>query len=145
MEEGTAGTRNDRSVLAAIDLVPSLLHLAVVKGPEDVSYDGEDLLATLLGQAETSRAAPVYFSRPPDRKNFYGFENLPDLAVRDGRWKLLCDDDGGRPQLYDLEADPGESDNLADQYPGITRELVRNSVHWWQSVRKPEKSKIFIP
>jgi len=145
MPEGTAGTRNNTSVLAAIDLVPSMLSLGGAKGAEAGSYDGEDLLSTLLGKEEASRKAPIYFSRPPDRKHYYGFENLPDLAVRDGQWKLLCDYDGGRPQLYNLEDDPGESRNVADENPEVAKGLSRESVDWWNSVRKSAESKIFIP
>ena len=131
-----AGSRNETSVLAAIDLVPSLLELAGVPGQVGVACDGEDVLATLLGRSEASREAPLFFSRPPDRKSFYGFDNLPDLAVRDGQWKLLCDYDGGGAQLYNLETDPGESRNLAPENPDITRHLIRQSAEWWQSVWK---------
>ncbi len=143
--EGAAGIRNNTSVLAAIDLVPSLLNLGGADGPTPVSYDGEDLLSTLLGREEASRKAPIYFSRPPDRKNYYGFENLPDLAVRDGQWKLLCDYDGTRPQLYNLDTDPGESSNVADENPDIAKELTKKTLDWWESVRKSAESKIFIP
>jgi uncharacterized sulfatase len=145
MSEGTAGTRNKTSVLAAIDLVPSLLSLAGARGPDAVTYDGEDLLPTLLGRVEASREAPVFFSRPPDRKDFYGIENLPDLAVRDGQWKLLCDYDGSRPLLYNLEDDPGESRDVAAEESDIARELIKKTVDWWQSVRRSGESKIFIP
>jgi uncharacterized sulfatase len=145
MSEGSAGSRNKTSVLTAIDLVPSLLSLAGTRGPDAVTYDGEDLLTTLLGKAEASREAPIFFSRPPDRKNYYGFENLPDLAIRNGQWKLLCDYDGGRPQLYNLEADPGETRNMAADKPDISRELTQKTIDWWQSVGKSAESKIFIP
>ena len=145
MSEGSAGSRNKTSVLAAIDLVPSLLSLAGTRGPDAVTYDGEDLLTTLLGKAEASREASIFFSRPPDRKNYYGFENLPDLAIRNGQWKLLCDYDGGRPQLYNLEADPGETRNMAADKPDISRELTQKTIDWWQSVGKSAESKIFIP
>ena len=145
ISEGAAGTRNSTSVMAAIDLVPSLIGLAGAMRPEAVIYDGEDILSTLLGREETSRELPIFFSRPPDRKNYYGFENLPDLAVRDGQWKLLCDYDGGRPMLYDLESDPGESRNLAASKPNIVRDLTQIAIDWWQSVRGSAESKIFIP
>jgi uncharacterized sulfatase len=145
LAEGIAGTRNESSVFAAIDLVPSLLQLAGTDARDVVAYDGEDLLGTLLGETESSRAAPIFFSRPPDRKDYYGFENLPDLAVRDGHWKLLCDYDGGRPQLYNLDTDPGESRNVARENPNVVRKLSRQTLDWWQSVSKSEESKIFIP
>jgi uncharacterized sulfatase len=136
LSHGTKGKRNKTSVLAAIDLVPSLLGLAGCEGPEAVVYDGEDLLATLLGREEASREAPIFFSRPPDRKDYYGFENLPDLAVRHGPWKLLCDYDGSRPLLYNLEDDPGESRDVSRENPDVVQELIQETVDWWQSVRR---------
>ena len=128
------GKRNKTSVLAAIDLVPSLLKLAGAKPPAGVSYDGENLLDTFLGKSNTSRQSPIFFSRPPDRKDFYGFKNLPDLAVRDGKWKLLCDFDGSRQQLYDIIIDPGETNNLADAEPETTKELTKKVVSWYQAI-----------
>lgn len=140
VEKRAAGTRNKTSVFAAIDLVPSLLRLAGGEPPAGVTYDGEELLGTLLGRTQTSRQAPIFFSRPPDRKNFYGFQELPDLALRQGRWKLLCDYDGARPQLYDLTLDIGESNNLVENHPEVAEELRRKVVSWYKStnvVRTP--------
>ncbi len=128
------GTRNKESVLSAIDLVPSLIRLCGAKQPVDADYDGEDLLDTLLGRSTGSRQQPIFFSRPPDRKNFYGFKNLPDLAMRLGKWKLLCDYDGSRPELYDLSNDPGESANLAATHSDLSTDLVSKTVSWFQSM-----------
>ena len=129
-------SRNRQSVFSAIDLRPSLLSLTGTPA-RDTLVDGEDVLPTLLGEATGSRQAPLFWSRPPDRKNFYGFENLPDLAVRDGNWKLLCDYDGGRPELYDLTADPGETENLASEQPDRTARLTRRVVDWYASFGIP--------
>ena len=134
MAREALGTRNKTSVFAAIDFAPSLLKLAGAKPPPGVSYDGEDLLDTLLGKSTTSRRAPIFFSRPPDRKKFYGFKNLPDLAVRHGKWKLLCDYDGGRPHLYNVITDPGESENLAEAQPEVAKELMKKATDWHQSM-----------
>ena len=53
-----------------------------------------------------SRKNPIFFRRPPDRDSFFGVKNLPDLAVRSGKWKLLCEYDGSNAELYDLSTDP---------------------------------------
>ncbi len=128
------GTRNKTSVFAAIDFLPSLLKLTGAKPPAAVTFDGEEILNTLLGKSETSRKAPIYFSRPPDRKDFYGFTNLPDLAVRNSQWKLLCDYDGSRPNLFNIITDPGESTNRAGEYPEITNDLVKKVTTWYRSI-----------
>lgn len=132
--EDAVGTRNTSSVFSAIDLTPSLLRLAKAEAPEGTLYDGEDVLETLLGRSTAGRKAEIYFRRPPDRKNFYGFDQLPDLAVRQGPWKLLCDYDGSRTQLYNLESDPGEKNNLAADEPELVSSLTAKLTEWNQSM-----------
>jgi uncharacterized sulfatase len=134
LARNAAGTRNRDSVFAAIDLVPSLLDLADVPPPTDIDFDGENMLATLLGRSRESRRAPLFFSRPPDRKAFYGYQNLPDLAIRQGPWKLLCDYDGQRPQLYHLNTDPGEAQNLAGDHPDRIRTMTAAATRWYRAV-----------
>lgn len=129
-----AGARDATSVFAAFDLVPSLLAIAGAKRPAGVAFDGEDISATLLGRAAASRQAPIHWRRPPDRKSWRPMipETLPDLAVRDGSWKFLCDYDGSRPQLYNLAADPAESQNLAANHQDIVARLTAAALAWHQ-------------
>jgi arylsulfatase A-like enzyme len=87
------------------------------------------------------KSQPLFFSRPPDRKNYYGFENLPDLAVRSGKWKLLCDYDGGRPELYNVITDPGESSNLAETRAEWAEELTGMVKDWHRSMPSREPGK----
>jgi uncharacterized sulfatase len=76
----------------------------------------------------------LFFRRPPDRAAFAGDEKLPDLAVREGRWKLLCTYAGSTPQLYDLAADPSEKNNLAATHPGEAARLAAAVVAWHRSL-----------
>jgi arylsulfatase A-like enzyme len=125
-----AGTKNATSVFAAFDLAPSLLALANVTKPADVKFDGENLAPVLLGKSAASRAVPLFWRRPPDRKTAYGSGPLPDLAVREGDWKLLCDYDGAKPELYNLATDPGEATNLAAQQPDVVARLTKSVLAW---------------
>lgn len=132
MNQNVLGTRNKESVFSAIDLVPSLLSLT--NTDSDVDYDGEEMIKTILGESNSKRQSPIFFSRPPDRKNYYGFENLPDLATRNGKWKLLCDYDGGRPELYDIDSDPGETNNMVLSHEKIAKPMTQSVVDWWNSM-----------
>ena len=140
---------NRATVFSAIDLVPTLLELAGVAAPEGTKYDGEALPGALLGEGG-SRKAPIFFRRPPDRDAFYGDNDLPDLAIREGRWKLLCEYDGAEPELYDLASDRGEKEDLADKHPELDGRLSKELIAWHQSmpadngaayVRKPKAKK----
>jgi len=121
------------SVFAAIDLAPTILDLTGTPQPAGAHFDGESLPGTLLGQGG-SRRAPLFFRRPPDRDSFYGVKDLPDLAMRDGKWKLLCEYDGSDPQLFDLAADRGETLNLAAQHPEVVSAMAKAVVAWHQSL-----------
>jgi arylsulfatase A-like enzyme len=133
-ENGKAGTANTRSVMAAIDLVPSLLSICKVPTSGDVQYDGEAMSEVLLGKTDQSRSKPLFFRRPPDRPTHASEGNLPDLAVRDGHWKLLCEYDGSESQLYDLDIDPSEKSNVAERHPEIVRRLTEALLAWDKSM-----------
>lgn len=143
MAKDRVGTRNATSVLAGIDLAPSLTALAGAKSPAQVKLDGEDLSATLLGKAAASHAEALCWSRPPDRKTWTPAlpDPAPDLAIREGDWKLLCEYDGSKPQLYDLKRDPGETKDLAASEPTVVARLTKAVLAWHRSMppdRGPE-------
>ncbi len=136
IEKSKAGTYNETSVFAAFDLVPSMLSIAKVRTPEGTNFDGENLAAVLLGQSAASRAAPLFWRRPPDRKTASAtlLEPLPDLAMREGDWKLLCNYNGSKAQLYDLANDRGETTDLAAGHPDIVARLTGALLAWHQSM-----------
>lgn len=137
---GQAGAINNMSVFASIDLVPSILQIAGVRNP-GAAFDGVDVSKVLLGKSKESRGAPLFFRRPPDRKNANGKKNLPDLAVRDGDWKLLCEYDGSSPELYDLKADPGEKHNLASSNAERVRAMTEAVLAWNATLPKAADDK----
>lgn len=125
---------NRVSVFSAIDLVPTLLSIVGEEAPAGIVYDGEPLPSVLLGRSEDSRQAPIFFRRPPDRDSFYGVDDLPDLAVRSGKWKLLCEYDGSHVSLYDMETDRGETTNVARENLEIARDLTVQLLDWHRSM-----------
>jgi uncharacterized sulfatase len=127
------GTRNDRTVIAGIDFAPSVLALAGIGVPKDVKFDGLDMSAALSGKSSEPRPTPVMWVRPPDRpgppKN-----PMPDLAIRDGDWKLLVKRDGSRAELFDIIKDPNESKNLASEHPDVTKRLTAAVTAWDKAI-----------
>ncbi|MGY8690568.1 MAG: sulfatase family protein, partial [Verrucomicrobiales bacterium] len=134
---------NRASVFSAIDLVPTLLKLTDTPTSEDTHYDGEALPDVLLGQSEGSCQAPIFFRRPPDRDSFYGDKDLPDLAVRSGKWKFLCEYDGFEPELYDMATDRSETTNIAADHPEIVTGLTKSILAWHHAI-PPDKGANFV-
>lgn len=132
---------NTESVFSAIDLVPSLLAITKVPAP-NVQFDGEALPDVVLGKSTASREQPIFFRRPPDRNSFYGDSDLPDLAVRNGDWKLLCEYDGTEIELYDLAKDRGETTNVADAHPAVVEQLSKSLLQWHR-VMPPDNGATF--
>ena len=135
IDQNKAGTVNTKSIFAAFDLAPSLLSIAKINDQKN-AFDGENIAPALLGQNEVSRIAPIYWRRPPDRKTAAPAlpERLPDLAMRDGNWKLLCEYDGTQPKLYDLAQDRGETTNLATKQPEIVARMTSSLLNWHQEM-----------
>ncbi|MBC8872725.1 MAG: sulfatase [Planctomycetes bacterium] len=109
------------AIFATVDFMPTFANLAGFKVPEDRSIDGVDQAELLLGKNDEGA-----------RDNFLYLNN----AVRQGKWKYLraqhkvfaYAQDVERKQveeLYDLEADIGERNNLAAAYPEKVSELKR--------------------
>ena len=134
MAKKAIGTVNRDSVFSAIDLVPTLLTICDTSTTQGISFDGESLPEILLGKSKESRKQDIFFRRPPDRDSFYGIKDLPDLAIRSGKWKLLCEYDGSDPLLFDINKDRGETKNLADQNHEIVKKLSGKLMAWHQSM-----------
>ncbi|MED6315009.1 MAG: N-acetylgalactosamine-6-sulfatase, partial [Verrucomicrobiota bacterium] len=80
------------------------------------------------------RKSPIFFRRPPDRDAYYGDNDLPDLALRDGKWKFLCEYDGSEPELYNMTKDRGEKNNIAAGYPELVALFAKACIAWHDSL-----------
>ena len=129
VDQRSAGTVNKTSVFCAMDLNRSLYTITNTDLPGGASLDGEELSATLLGREKSSRTKPIFWRRPPDRPGNKTEDN-PDLAVRRGRWKFYINHDGTHRQLYDLETDVSESNNLIQEQAAVADDLQAKLLAW---------------
>src|SRR6185295_7024403 len=88
----------------SIDLLPTVLDLLGVAAP--ARLPGRSLAAVLRGGPQLPDT-PAYAESLTPRLH-YGWSDL--RALREGRWKYIL---APRPELYDLQEDPGETRNLA--------------------------------
>ena len=131
-----AGKVNEQSVISAVDLFPTFCALGKTALPKDVKFDGEDMSATLTG-GDSSRRAPLFWEYGRNDE-FFRYPESPDrspnVAVREGNWKLLINANGSDAELYDLNKDPSEKNNLAAQEKDVTKRLSTASLNWRKSL-----------
>jgi arylsulfatase A-like enzyme len=134
-----AGATDSKTVIAAVDMFPTLCRLANVDLPGGVAFDGVDRSAALKGESQPDRERPLmweygrneeFFPYPEQRH-----DRSPPLAIRDGRWKLLVNADGQGAELYDLATGTDETKNVAAEHPDIASRLQKAVLAWRRSVQ----------
>ncbi|MEZ6088946.1 MAG: sulfatase-like hydrolase/transferase [Pirellulaceae bacterium] len=111
------GSRSD-VVGLTFDLFPTFLQLAGADIPGDC--DAVSLLNVLQGKTSTSSDRTMYFVRREGNQRYVGHAYH---ALIHGNWKLMQNDPFSPLELYHLEKDPYEQDNVIAEFPKITREL----------------------
>lgn len=123
-----AGRKDEQSVISGVDWLPTLCTIAGVKINAN-DFDGEDTSAAWLGKGPHKRAKPLLWKTSSPGS---------DSLIREGQWKLRhpTRKKDGELELYDMLADPAESNNLASQYPGIVKKLSAKVEAWVASLPK---------
>ena len=136
-----AGKVDTTTIMGAVDLLPTVCALAGVAAPQRADLDGEDMSRAWLGTAQT-RVKPLFweygrnaFFLKPTVKG----DQSPNVAIREGRWKLLINAnasgaDGSGAELYDLETDARETTNVADSNADIAKRLSEQALAWRKSL-----------
>jgi arylsulfatase A len=117
--------RVSREVVHMTDIVPTVL--AAAGGSPDPAWkvDGADVLSTWTGKS------PV-----PERTLFWEWrsEGSNQLAAMRGKLKLVVTN-GGRPELFDVEADPAERRNAIAEHPDLAKQLGQELKAWLATER----------
>ena len=103
--------------------MPTLADLCGVTIPERLSLDGRSLRPLLLPAADTDW---------PDRALVTDSQRVKDpikwrkSSVMTSRWRLV----NGK-ELYDIDADPGQREDVAGQHPEVLERLTAFYEEWW--------------
>ncbi len=120
-----AGISSDVPVIGT-DFYPTLLKMAGLKSQPAQHKDGVDLSPLFKGKKLNRKALYWHF---PHYSN-HGMQS-PGAVIREGRYKLLEYFEKGTVQLFDLEKDPGEQQDIAAQMPAKVKKMKRK-LHRWQ-------------
>ena len=121
-----AADTSNRQLISNIDVLPSVLEFAGLDCPPDL--DGRSFCARIADHQATHR------------RRIYTDVIDKGLMVRDGRWKYgvhwALDD---LDELYDLESDPHEQENLALQpsYRERVEQMRQQIVRWLHQTQHP--------
>ena len=135
-----AGGESVDRIGAHIDITPTLLDAAGVEPPAGLHLDGRSLLGLLAGEGDTAAW--------PDRTLYFQFHRgdeptaFRSFAAVGQRHKLVHPSPRGEGdwdgelhlELYDLEADPGETRNLIDDAPEIAAGMSDDYLAWFEDV-----------
>ena len=123
--------RIDRtSVLTGVDLFPTFLELAGQSIPAELQLDGESIVTALKGLG-FKRTKPIHW----EWQGGHGPPYLwPHLGVRDGKWKMLINQELNRTELYDIETDWAETTNVTVDNPDVVKTLTKKVLAWKRSL-----------
>lgn len=105
------------SAVSLVDVMPTILDLAGIAIPSQVQ--GRSLLSLFSHEQPDSHS--IAYSETYYPRFHYGWSELKSL--QDGRYKLIM---APELELYDLQNDPDESQNLVDVQAGEARRLMRD-------------------
>jgi arylsulfatase A len=123
-------------VSAFWDILPTISDIAGVNMKE-IATEGISLLPTLLGNSKEKKEHDYLYWEFHERK-------YSQQAVRKGDWKAVRKDPAREVELYNLEADPSEEHNLAEDKPEIVKEIedimdnARTDKPYWKLKRSDE-------
>ena len=131
------GMVDDTSVVSALDMFESLCRIAHVNVPGGYVSDGKDMSKALLGTPQKRDKALFWEYRRNDKIAFPKPDDndiSPNVAIREGDWKLLVNADGSEAALYNLADDPRETNPLNGKHPEKTKELIDKALAWRRSL-----------
>jgi arylsulfatase A-like enzyme len=110
---GRFASRRIDSVVSTVDVMPTILELLGIAS-DGLRLQGRSLVPLLAGE-------------PLERMAFSHGRNTasrdPLYSLRVGSWRYNLNRESGRSQLYDLQTDPGETENVVSQHPSLAAQL----------------------
>jgi arylsulfatase A len=156
--------KKTNTIAAHIDVLPTLLEVAGVSQPKHIKIDGVSLLPLIQANPSNWPERTLYFQ--------YNAGPIPfqyvHFAARGQRYKLISPHDDPHSydqppdarekkrlldslELYDIQEDPSEINNLARKHPEIIESMLAEYEDWFEEVTRdreffiPERTQIGTP
>ena len=129
------GGKKISQLTAHIDILPSLLELCEIAPAAELEFDGRSLAGLLRGDEMDLPEREIIIQLQPDEPRKWHH-----TALLKGRWRLIND-----CELYDIEKDPAQRDNVLDSHSQIAEELRRDYENFWVGMQAAFGERIAIP
>lgn len=117
------GGKDVSTLTAHVDVVPTLIDLCKLTRPDGVRFDGTNLRTLLTGGRLDERFLVT------DSQRVRHPIKWKSSAVMSQRWRLI----NGK-ELYDIQADPGQERDLAQQHPEVVKQARDFYEAWWEEI-----------
>jgi N-acetylgalactosamine-6-sulfatase len=131
-----AGRIDTTSVIAGVDVLPTLLAATGIPMPEGYKPDGINVMAAFKGEPFT-RTQPLFWEwRGPNAHE----ADWGQLAMRDGFHALVMSFDGQRTELYDLTKDRAQENDLSTAQTERVASMTAALRAWQTTLPAPPKT-----
>jgi arylsulfatase A-like enzyme len=133
-----AGRVDEQTVLEMVDLFPTFCAIGEGRMPANFTFGGRDM-TTAIDNGPMTTARTIFWEYGREKSISFAYpgkpyDRSPHLAVREGKWKLLVNPDGSQVELYDLETDRNETNNVTIANAGLTQQLKDAALAWKKSL-----------
>ena len=128
-----------------LDLYPTILDMLGISYPENYQLDGQSIAKHIMANEPVAERSlfwhfPIYLQAyrvGGDESRDSLFRTRPGTVMRRGQWKLHEYFEDGGLELYNLETDQGERNNLAQENPEKLEELYAEMKQWRERMKAP--------
>ncbi|KJD35976.1 hypothetical protein PW52_04940 [Tamlana sedimentorum] len=116
-----SGIVDKTTELSTVDLLPTFLNLAQTDLPDGYQTDGVNIAKALKGKA-FKRDKAIYWNwlYASKRPGFW-----PSAAIQEDNWKLLTNTKLGKTELYNINLDWAEQNDVSNKNPQKVSELLK--------------------
>jgi arylsulfatase A-like enzyme len=121
-----AGRIDTTTALASVDLLPTFSELAGISLPENYKPDGQSIVKAIKGEP-FKRDKTIYWQWKSARNRPYFWANA---GIQEDNWRLLVNEELEKQELYDINSDWGEQENVIVSHPEKAQKLLLKLQQW---------------
>lgn len=139
-----AGKVDDKSLMSAVDLLPTFCEVAQVELPKGYIPDGVSQVQTLRGKPAPVREKPLFWKYP---SRWPASNSRPEhwvsYAAVHQNWKLVTNLDGSHVELYDIATSPFEVKDLREAKPQVVAKMQALLDEWKSTLPEKPQGNVF--